>query len=59
LTLRKRASSHKTTGKYLVVVEKSQTGFSACSPDLLGCIATGKTIEKTMANMKSALSIHL
>jgi predicted RNase H-like HicB family nuclease len=45
--------------EYLIVVEKSRTGFSAYSPDVLGCIATGKTIEKTMANMKSALALHL
>lgn len=58
-SLRKKLSKPKMTGKYLVVVEKSRTGFSAYSPDVLGCIATGKTIEKTMANMKSALSMHL
>ncbi len=45
--------------KYLIVVEKSQTGYSAYSPDVLGCIATGKTIEKTIASMKSALNMHL
>jgi predicted RNase H-like HicB family nuclease len=45
--------------KYLIVVEKSQTGYSAYSPDVLGCIATGKTLEKTIANMKSALTMHL
>jgi predicted RNase H-like HicB family nuclease len=45
--------------KYLIVVEKSETGFSAYSPDVLGCIATGKTIADTVANMKSALRLHL
>jgi predicted RNase H-like HicB family nuclease len=45
--------------KYLIVVEKSQTGYSAYSPDVSGCIATGKTIDKTLANMKSALALHL
>lgn len=45
--------------KYLIVVEKSETGYSAYSPDVLGCIATGKTIEKTIANMKAALVLHL
>lgn len=58
-SLRKKLSAKKTTEKYLVVVEKSQTGFSAYSPDVLGCVATGKTIEKTISNMKSALSLHL
>jgi len=45
--------------KYLVVVEKSETGYSAYSPEVLGCIATGKTIDKTLTNMKAALAMHL
>jgi len=45
--------------KYLIVVEKSETGYSAYSPDVLGCIATGKSIDKTLANMKAALTMHL
>lgn len=45
--------------KYLIVVEKGQTGFSAYSPDVLGCIATGKTMNQALANMKSALQLHL
>lgn len=45
--------------KYLIVVEKSQTGYSAYSPDVPGCVATGKTIDKTVADMKSALVLHL
>jgi len=45
--------------KYLIVIEKSATGFAAYSPDVLGCIATGKTINQTITNMKSALTFHL
>ncbi len=45
--------------KYLIVVEKSETGYSAYSPDVLGCIATGKTLEKTIEQMRSALAFHL
>jgi predicted RNase H-like HicB family nuclease len=45
--------------KYLIVIEKSETGFSAYSPDVLGCIATGKTLDQIMENMKSALAFHL
>ncbi len=45
--------------KYLIVVEKSKTGYSAYSPDVLGCIATGKTLEKTIEQMRSALALHL
>lgn len=45
--------------RYLIVIEKSETGFSSYSPDVLGCIATGETLDQTIANMKSALSLHL
>ena len=45
--------------KYLIVVEKSETGYSAYSPEVVGCVATGKSIDKTLANMKSALAMHL
>ena len=45
--------------KYLIVVEKTETGFSAYSPDLLGCVATGATEEETEANMKKAIAFHV
>jgi predicted RNase H-like HicB family nuclease len=41
--------------QYLIVLEKSETGFSAYSPDVAGCIATGTTLEKTTRIMRSAL----
>lgn len=53
------AESAKVMEKYLIVVEKSQTGYSAYAPGVPGCIATGKTMDKTIANMKSALVVHL
>ncbi len=45
--------------KYLVVVEKTKTGFSAYSPDIDGCIATGITKEEVEKNIKEALEFHL
>jgi predicted RNase H-like HicB family nuclease len=33
--------------------------ISAYSPDLLGCIATGKTPEETEQNMYIAIEMHL
>ncbi|MFM7475917.1 MAG: type II toxin-antitoxin system HicB family antitoxin [Microcystis aeruginosa] len=45
--------------KYLIVLEKSETGFSAYSPDVLGCVATGATLEETTEQMRSALTLHL
>ena len=45
--------------KLLIVVEKSETGYSAYSPDLLGCVSTGKTKEECTANMREAIEFHL
>ena len=44
--------------KYLIIIEKTKTGFSAYSPDVDGCIATGKTKEETEKNMREALEFH-
>ena len=45
--------------KYLIAVEKGKDNFSAYSPDVPGCVATGHTMEETLANMKEGLSFHL
>jgi predicted RNase H-like HicB family nuclease len=45
--------------KYLIVVEETNTGYSAFSPDLLGCVATGKTKEEVEITMKEAIETHL
>lgn len=45
--------------KYLIVLEKSTTGFSAYSPDVPGCVATGDTIEATLNAMQNSLHFHL
>jgi predicted RNase H-like HicB family nuclease len=44
--------------KYLVVVESGPRNYSAYSPDVLGCVSTGKTVEKTVASYKEALAFH-
>lgn len=46
-------------GKYLIVIEKGENNYSAYSPDVLGCAATGKTVEETISNMKEALEFHI
>lgn len=43
---------------YLVIIEKGANNYSAFSPDVPGCAATGKTIKKTLENMKEALEFH-
>jgi len=45
--------------KYLIVIEKSGTGYSAYSPDLEGCVSTGRTLEETGKNMREAIEFHL
>jgi predicted RNase H-like HicB family nuclease len=45
--------------EYLVIYEKTATGYSAYVPDLPGCISTGPTIETTREGMHEAISGHL
>lgn len=45
--------------KYLVIIEKGKGNYSAYSPDVPGCAATGKSVEQTLATMKEALEFHL
>ena len=45
--------------KFLMIIEKANGNYSAYSPDLLGCIATGKTVEETKRNMREAVEMHL
>ncbi len=45
--------------KYLVIFEKAKNNYSAYSPDLPGCIATGKTRKETEKNIKEAINFHL
>lgn len=44
--------------KYLVIIEKGGNNYSAYSPDISGCAATGKTVEETIETMKAALEFH-
>lgn len=45
--------------KYLVVVEPTNTGFSAYSPDLPGCVSTGRSREEVERNMQEAIEFHV
>jgi predicted RNase H-like HicB family nuclease len=45
--------------KYLVIFEKANGNYSAYSPDVPGCIATGKTREETEKNIRKAISFHI
>ncbi|PSB14189.1 hypothetical protein C8255_17005 [filamentous cyanobacterium CCP3] len=45
--------------QYLVVIEKTETGYSAYSPDLPGCISTGVTREAVEQSMREAIEFHI
>lgn len=45
--------------KFLVVIENAGSNYSAYSPDLPGCIATGVSREETEKNMFEAIQLHL
>ena len=49
----------KKVFKYPVIIEKANGNYSAYSPDLPGCVATGITIEKTLDRMKEAIQFHI
>jgi predicted RNase H-like HicB family nuclease len=45
---------------YLVLIEGGPpSNYSAWSPDLPGCIATGDTLEETEQEMRAAIVLHL
>jgi predicted RNase H-like HicB family nuclease len=54
---------HSGTGwtemRYLIIYEKTATGYSAYAPDLPGCIAAGFSFEETAGPMRRAVELHL
>jgi len=45
--------------KYLIILEPTDTGYSAYSPDMDGCVAAGATKSETMELMREALVMHV
>ena len=45
--------------KYLIVIEQTPTGFSAYSPDVPGCAATGSSRDEVEREMGDAISFHI
>lgn len=46
--------------RYVILVEGGPpSNYSAFSPDVMGCVATGDTIEACVQEMRSALAFHL
>jgi len=45
--------------KYLVVVEKSDNGYSAYVPDLPGCVAAAKDRNEIVTLVQEAIEFHI
>lgn len=45
--------------RFLIVIEKAKGNYSAYSPDLPGCVATGKTRDQVTRNMHEAIETHV
>ena len=45
--------------RFLIVIENAGANFSAYSPDLPDCIATGRSREETEKNMYEAIQLHV
>jgi predicted RNase H-like HicB family nuclease/predicted RNA binding protein YcfA (HicA-like mRNA interferase family) len=44
--------------RYPLIIEKTETGYSAYSPDVPGCAAAGDTVEETRSIFHDALVAH-
>ncbi|PYL24371.1 MAG: hypothetical protein DMF37_07645 [Verrucomicrobia bacterium] len=45
--------------RFLIIVEKTASGFSAYSPDVPGCVATGATRDEVEREMHDAIEFHI
>lgn len=45
--------------RYAIVIEKAESNYAAYVPDLLGCVATGKTKQEAEQQIREAIEIHL
>ncbi len=45
--------------KYMVVIERSPSGYGAYVPDLPGCVAAGRTQEEVVRLIKEAIELHI
>ena len=45
--------------RFLVITEKANGNYSSYSPDLPGCVATGRTREESEKHMHEAIQFHI
>ena len=54
------AEAMSESQRYLILIEGGPpSNYSAWSPELLGCVATGDTIAETVEQMREAIAFHL
>lgn len=49
----------KEARKFVVVFERSATGYGAYVPDLPGCVTVGDTLEEAERNIREAIEGHI
>ena len=45
--------------RFLIIIEKIKSNFSAYSPDLPGCVATGRSRSEVEKNIYEAIEMHI
>jgi len=45
--------------RFHIVVEKAKRNYSAYSPDLPGCVATGTNRKEAERNIHAAIKVHM
>ena len=45
--------------QYTIVIEQTPRNFAAYAPDLPGCVATGRTRDEVVREMREAMAFHI
>ena len=45
--------------RYMVIIEKGESGYGAHVPDLPGCIAVGETRKEVVELIREAIEFHI
>jgi predicted RNase H-like HicB family nuclease len=45
--------------KYLVIIEKGESNYSAYVPDLPGCTSAGHTLDEVLSGIREAIEGHI
>ncbi|MGE0034836.1 MAG: type II toxin-antitoxin system HicB family antitoxin [Xanthobacteraceae bacterium] len=45
--------------RFAVVIERSESNYSAYVPDLPGCVATGDTVKEVEREIRDAIRFHI